>query len=164
MNGMTPPDELLNRLRPVTGPELTPAPPVSHWPFWIAVTLVAMLIVGVVLFWPRRRRVPALAPEVEAQQALDNLAAEPSSESLDALDQLVRTFIRRVHAVDAARLTTPELLALLPTNCADACADALVPCDHARYSGMLPTQTAYAAMVRSAATLIQAGASERASA
>ena len=147
-------DELLTRLHAVTGPELTLVPPASPWSWWIAVALIASLLCGIMLFWPHRRKALALSPEIEARRALDSLASQPTSESLSMFDRVVRAFIRHRHMIEAERLTTPELLAALPREVAVKWAEVLQPCDHAHYSGTLPTQAAYAAMVRCAATLI----------
>ena len=152
---MPPPDEFLSRLHGITGPELTPLEPASLLAWWTAVALVALSFAGIVIFWPRRSA-SMMASEIEdTRVAIGKLPSEPSAAGLAEFDGIVRRHLGQVFAIDALPLTTVELLQALPNAASQSWSDVLLPCERARFAGILPTQDAYSELLRRTAMLIQ---------
>lgn len=141
-------DELLSRLRGVTGPELTPpAEPASMtWVYWLLAVLIAIAIA-----WLFRRRPPVVISAVD--EALAGLA---TAESSSGLDTIVRTFLQRMLDVPAKQMTTAELLGRIPPHWHSL----LEASDRLRFSGVQPDESEWSGLLRRAEVLIQADGGE----
>jgi hypothetical protein len=108
-------DDLLSQLRPITGPELVPAPS-DDWR-WVW-SFVGTLVISLICVWfvLRRSRVTNVSPEVEALAAFDKLPPDPTTTGLMQLDHLARRYLSRVYFIPAEHMTSAELLSVLPEN------------------------------------------------
>jgi len=148
-------DELLGRLRDVTEPE--PAPPSGNVPTWAWLTAAAVVAGLVVLLLRNNRRRPRtpLSPHAEAMEALDRLPGGPSLDALTQLDALARRCLGRAHRLLAERLTSAELLALVPAGAAEKWAGVFAATDKARFSGIPLSTDEWVALVGQVRTLIR---------
>jgi hypothetical protein len=91
------------------------------WLYWVAgaLALLALVYLGWRL-WLRRKKVPPaapapspIAPDAEAYQALDALAADDATNPKQfyfRLSAIIRRYVERRYAIPAAEMTTEELI------------------------------------------------------
>jgi hypothetical protein len=97
-------------LRPPRGMLEEPEEERSHWPFFVA---VGCLAVGVILLWPRKRRIIHVEPPAAiARRALQE-ARHPGPVGLG---QILRDFIIATHAVPGPGQTFEQLAAVLAAD------------------------------------------------
>lgn len=95
-------------------------------PFWVAVTIVGLLIAGALFWWMRRRRPappadaqPEVAPDVEALGALDRLAAAGLVERAEhrayyiALAEIAKRYLERRLGAPVLEMTSAEMASFL---------------------------------------------------
>ena len=124
-------------------PRPDPALPWMTWALW---GILALLVIGLLLWWFLRKKPVALTAEERARKELEILGREGSAmEAGDfalAASQVVRVFIERRFGLAAPRRTTEEFLGELAAGGNDALRERMEPlrgflrsCDMAKFAG-----------------------------
>ncbi|MFC7336411.1 hypothetical protein ACFQY0_04415 [Haloferula chungangensis] len=124
-------------------PEVEPATP---WGLYVLGGLLALLVIGVLIWLLKRKTVPEVSAEDLAKRELDKLGREGTElEAGDfalAASQVVRSFIERKFGLAAPKRTTEEFLLELSRKENEALSSRMEPlrgflksCDMAKFAG-----------------------------